>query len=120
MNCEDEAESDQRAWDMAKESGPLQVHSHLNADFKRDADGRIVMLGSGYYDAGYWGRKVAYPAYFDALASIGYKGYMSWEYCHPAIEDGKIAGIDYVNRQTQMALEYMRELRKNAQAKSKA
>ncbi|MCL2742701.1 MAG: sugar phosphate isomerase/epimerase [Planctomycetaceae bacterium] len=120
MNCEPDGESDKRAWDMARDSGPLQVHSHLNGEFKRDADGKVVLIASGYFDKGYWGRKIAYPAYFEALTSIGYNGFYTWEYCHPAIVDGKYAGIDYVNDQTKMALEYMRELRKNALAKNNA
>ena len=40
----------------------------------------------------------------------GYQGYINWEYCHPALEDGKPVGIDYVHNQTQLALEYMKEL----------
>jgi len=114
INIEDEPESEQRAWDMAKESGALQIHSHVNGEFKRDADGRVYLAAAGYFDDKFWGRKVAYPAYFEALASIGYKGYIDWEFCHPAIENGKFAGLDYVNDQTAMALEYMKELRQNA------
>jgi len=120
INIEDQPESEQRAQDMARESGTLQIHSHLNGEFKRDAEGRVSLAAAGYFDDRFWGRKVAYPAYFDALASIGYQGYIDWEFCHPAIENGKFAGLDYVNDQTQMALEYMRELRQNALAKSKA
>jgi len=120
INIEDEAESEQRAQDMAKETGPLQVHSHVNGEFKRDADGRVFLAAGGYFDDRFWGRKVAYPAYFEALASIGYQGYLDWEFCHAAIENGKFAGIDYVHDQTRMALEYMKELRQNALAKCKA
>ena len=116
INIEDEPESEQRAWDMAKETGNLLVHSHLNGEFKRDVDGRVYLAGAGY-EAGFWGRKVVYPAYFEALASIGYQGYINWEFCHPAIENGKFAGIDYVNNQTQMAFEYMTELRRKALGK---
>jgi len=119
INIEDDPESEQRAWDMAKESGPLQVHSHLNGEFKRDADGRVYLAAAGYFDDRFWGRKVAYPAYFEALASIGYQGYIDWEFCHPAIENGQFAGLDYVKDQTQMAFEYMQELRRNALAKCK-
>jgi len=117
INIEDEPESEQRAWDMAKETGDLLVHSHVNGEFKRDADGRVYLAGAGY-EAGFWGRKVVYPAYFEALASIGYQGYINWEFCHPARVDaenhGEFAGIDYVHDQTQMAFEYMTELRRKA------
>ena len=117
INIEDEPESGQRARDMAQESGALQIHSHLNGEFTRDAEGRVHLAAAGYFDDRFWGRKVAYPAYFDALAAIGYTGYIDWEFCHPAIANGAFAGIDYVKDQTQMAFEYMSELRRDALAK---
>jgi len=53
-------------------------------------------VAGGYFDKHFWGRQVAYPAYVDALVSNGYQGYMDWEFCHPALENGKPAGIEYV------------------------
>lgn len=115
INIEPEAESDEHAREMARASGPDQVHSHLNGEFRRASDGSVELAAAGYFDDRFWGRKVAYPAYFEALAGIGYQGYIDWEFCHPAMEDGAPAGIEYVHRQTQMALEYMRELRARAE-----
>lgn len=116
INIEDEPESEDRARDMVKASGKLQVHSHLNGEFSRDKNGQVVLAGAGYFDSRFWGRKVAYPAYFNALAASGYEGFVDWEFCHPAIENGKPAGIDYVHNQTRLALEYMANLRANAYA----
>ena len=31
----------------------------------------MVLAGAGYFDERFWGRKVAYPAYFDALVATG-------------------------------------------------
>jgi sugar phosphate isomerase/epimerase len=117
INIEDDPESEERAWEMARAAGKLQVHSHVNGEFAEDADGRIVLAGAGYFDRHFWGRKVAYPAYFEALAAFGYGGFLDWEFCHPAMENGRHAGIEYVHRQTRMALEYMKKLRADAQAK---
>ena len=117
INIEDAPESDERAWEMAKATGKLLVHSHLNGEFRRDSDGRVVLAGAGYFDQGFWGRKVAYPAYVEALVASDFDGYLDWEFCHPAMENGKPAGIDYVHEQTRLALEYMRTLRANAQKK---
>jgi sugar phosphate isomerase/epimerase len=89
----------------------------VNGEFVRDAQGEVMLAGAGYFDKRFWGRKVAYPAYFEALAASGYEGYLDWEFCHPAMENGKIAGIDYVHNQTRLALEYMRKLRAKALAK---
>ena len=50
------------------------------------------------------------------LVKAGYDGYINWEFCHPAKENGAFAGIDYVHNQTEMALEYLRGLRDNAVA----
>jgi sugar phosphate isomerase/epimerase len=118
INIEDEPESEERAREMVKASGKLQVHSHVNGEFVRDAQGRVVLAGAGYFDQKFWGRKVAYPAYFDALAAAGYEGFLDWEFCHPAMENGKFAGIEYVHNQTRLALEYMKALRADALAKA--
>ncbi len=120
INIEDDPESEGRAWEMATAAGALQVHSHLNGEFAEDADGRVVLAGAGYFDQKFWGRKVAYPAYFEALNAFGYQGFIDWEFCHPAMENGKPAGIDYVHRQTRLALEYMKDLRAKVQPKRNA
>jgi sugar phosphate isomerase/epimerase len=117
INIEDEPESEERAREMVRASGKLQVHSHVNGEFVRDAQGQVKLAGAGYFDEKFWGRKVAYPAYFAALAAAGYKGYLDWEFCHPAMENGKFAGIEYVHNQTRLALEYMGQLRAQAQAR---
>jgi sugar phosphate isomerase/epimerase len=118
INIEDEPESEARAREIVKASGKLQVHSHVNGEFVRDSQGRVVLAGAGYFDRRFWGRKVAYPAYFEALAASGYDGFLDWEFCHPAMENGQFAGIEYVHNQTRMALEYMKGLRASALVKA--
>ena len=122
INIEPHADSPAHAAAMARAAGPLQVHSHFNGEFARRPDGVVELVAGGYFDKAFWGRKVAYPAYVNALVSAGYNGYIDWEFCHPAIENGQPAGIDYVHDQTRMALEYMRALRAAAleQAQSAA
>ena len=63
---------------------------------------------------------MAYPAYVDALVESGYEGYMDWEFCHPALENGKPVGIEYVHNQTRMAFEYLSTLREAAERKTLA
>ena len=63
---------------------------------------------------------MAYPAYVDALVSLGYRGSMNWEFCHPGLENGKPVGIEYVHRQTEMAFEYLSALRASAEQKAEA
>jgi sugar phosphate isomerase/epimerase len=114
INIEPEAESDSHAVEMARASARLGVHSHLNGEFARTPAGEVELAAGGYFDRGFWGRKVAYPAYIAALVNQGYEGYIDWEFCHPAMENGRPAGIEYVHNQTRMALEYMRRLRAEA------
>src|SRR5947209_3744494 len=114
INIEPQADSAEHAREMAKAAGRLQVHSHFNGEFARSADGAVEQVAGGYFDRGFWGRKVAYPAYVSALVESGYQGYIDWEFCHPARENGKLAGIEYVHNQTRLAIEYMRAVRAEA------
>lgn len=116
INIEPEAESPVHARQMAQESGVLQIHSHFNAEFARAADGSVELVAGGYFDDRFWQRRVAYPAYVEALVEAGYQGYINWEFCHPAIENGQFAGIEYIHNQTALAIEYMKGLRTLAEA----
>jgi len=118
INIEPQAESAEHAREMVRATGDLLVHSHFNAEFRRAADGGVELAAGGYFDERFWSRRVAYPAYVEALVASGYDGYLDWEFCHPALENGRPAGIEYVHNQTRLALEYMRNLRAAAQAKS--
>jgi len=120
INIEVDATSAERAAEMVRASGKLQVHSHFNAEFRRSPAGGVDLVAGGYFDDCFWSRRVAYPAYVDALVASGYDGFIDWEFCHPALEDGKPAGIDYIHNQTALALEYMKDLRAKAEAKVKA
>jgi len=120
INIEPEADSPELARKMVAASGSLQVHSHMNGEFARRGDGRVELVAGGYFDKHFWGRQVAYPAYVDALVSTGYQGYVDWEFCHPAMESGIPAGIEYVHDQTRMAFEYLSAIRAAAEQKATA
>jgi len=98
----DNSTSAEWARKVVRETGIFQVYSHYNGEFQRNASGAIELAGN---------RKVAYGPFVDALIESGYKGFMNWEFCHPAIENGERVGIEYVHKQTRMALEFMRNLR---------
>jgi len=117
INIEPDADSAEHAREMAQGSGSLQVHTHVNGEFARRSDGTVELLAGGYFDKDFWGRKVAYPAYIDALVAGGYKGYANWEFCHPGLKDGEPVGIEYVHQQTEMAVEYLSALRAAAEQK---
>jgi len=117
INIEPEADSPEHAREMATASGALQIHSHMNGEFGRRPDGSVELIAGGYFDKQFWGRQVAYTADVDALVAGGYEGYVDWEFCHPALENGRPAGIDYIHNQTEMAVEYLAALRAEADQK---
>jgi sugar phosphate isomerase/epimerase len=118
INIEPDADSPVHAREMAAASGPLQIHAHVNGEFARRPDGTSELVAGGYFDKHFWGRQVAYPAYVEALVSAGYQGYIDWEFCHPALENGRPADIDYVHNQTRMAFDYLSALRATAELKA--
>ena len=87
-------------------TGKLQVLSHYNGEWVRDAQGQPVLRQFPFL-----GVKMAnYPAFVHELKKTGYDGYMCFEFCHPAVKGHEIQGIEYVHEQTGLALEYMQGL----------
>ena len=50
INIEPEAESAAHAREMVQATGPLQVHSHCNGEFRRGPDGTVELVAGGYFD----------------------------------------------------------------------
>lgn len=90
--------------------GDLQFHSHFPGEFEKKNGKVEQMLMRGYEEFGL----INYPTFVKALKEIGYKGYMSYEFCHsPLNEKREVAGIERVHEQVQYAREYMSDLIKN-------
>ena len=87
-----------------KETGKLQIHSHFNGEWTKNSDGEIILKHPLNV------RPVNYPVFIKALKESGYNGYMNFEFCHPALENHQPAGIKYIDKQAEYALEYMRNL----------
>ncbi|MGQ9513685.1 MAG: sugar phosphate isomerase/epimerase family protein [Thermoproteota archaeon] len=89
-----------------KDVGNLQVHSHYGGEFVRGSDGKPRLLPSEFGK-----HLVNYPRFVKALDEIGYRGYLCYEFCHPCLDDKhQPAGIERIDEQVKMALEYMRDL----------
>lgn len=82
----------------AKTVGDLQVLSHFGGEYERDKDGKVK--GASFY-----------RPFISAMHEIGYSGYLSYELCHSLpIVNGQTVGIEYADKNAQLAAEFMRGL----------
>ena len=96
--------------EAAREVGPLQVLSHFGGEFERRKDGTI--RGFDVFDGAIRGdTNQYYRDFVRAMRAIGYRGYMSYELCHPLpVVDGQTVDIGYAHQNAQLAAEFMRDL----------
>ena len=79
------------------EVGALQTLWHFGGEYDRGPDG-ITVKGD---------EKALAEAL--GLLDIGYKGYAGFELCHPLpVVDGRTVGLDFVDKNAQLAAEYLR------------
>jgi sugar phosphate isomerase/epimerase len=82
----------------ALDVGPLQALSHFGGEYERGADGKVK--GEEFY-----------APFVRAMQEIGYRGYIGYELCHPLPKfNGQTVGLDYVEKNAQMAAEFMRAI----------
>jgi len=80
------------------EIGALQILWHYGGEFDRDSSGGITVKGD---------EKALAEAL--GLFDIGYQGYAGFELCHPLpVVNGQTVGLDFVDKNAQLAAEYMR------------
>jgi sugar phosphate isomerase/epimerase len=104
-----ERQDDDYITQAVRDTGALQVISHFGGEFRRDATGRAQPYA---YEAGQaYPRTINFPPFVRALKEVGYDGFLSFEFCHPALNDlNQLQGIGYVDEQSRLAAEYMRSL----------
>jgi len=86
------------------ETADLQVHSHFGGEFHRDPEGKAVCE-----------LDCDYLSFVKALKETGYTGYLCYEFCHPCLDDRhEPAGIDRIDEQAALALEFMLDILKQA------
>lgn len=103
----------------AEAVGSLQVMSHFGGEFERLPDGSI----RGYERKdGVAGAETNqyYRDFIHAMHEVGYQGYISYELCHPLpVMDGQTVGIEFANRNAQLAAEFMRQILNSCSVSSK-
>lgn len=100
------SQEDSYVTEAIKKVGELQVLSHFGGEFDRQPNGKVTLrdLRPDY-------NVVNYPAFIKALKEIGYKGYLSYELCHPFVpQNHELGTLEQVDEQVKLAKEYMREL----------
>ena len=106
--------------------GALQVQSHFGGEYERKTpDGPILrpitrsQWGQGYERPGYWQENFYLP-FIQALLETGYRGYIGYELCHTLpVVDGKTVGIDFVDSNARLALEFIRQTIAEARQKAR-
>lgn len=96
--------------------GDLQYHTHVSGEFEANEFGEPVMLE---WDpiAQFKNTRIHvsnYPAFVHALKEIGYKGYISYEFCHAPRKNGQNMGLAYLDEQVAFASRYFKNLIENA------
>jgi sugar phosphate isomerase/epimerase len=96
---------------MAREVGPLQVLTHFGGEYDRDADG--VVRGFDRNPDLTLSPENYYADFAEGMQEIGYEGYTGYELCHPLPKvDGQTVGIEFADKNAQLAAEYMRGILK--------
>lgn len=98
------------------DTGALQIQSHFGGEYERKEPGGPILRpitrsqwGVGYERPGYWQENFYLP-FIEALLETGYRGYLGYELCHTLpVVNGQTVGIDFVDSNAKLALEFIRE-----------
>ncbi len=101
--------------------GALQVQSHFGGEYERKEPGGPILRpvtrsqwGKPYERPGYFTDNFYLP-FFEALLETGYRGYIGYELCHTLpVVNGQTVGIDFVDNNARLALEFIRGTIKEA------
>lgn len=87
-------------------TGNLQSLSHFNGEWVRGKDGKSELRADPFLGV----KASNYPTFVHELKKTGYEGYICFEFCHPALKNHEAQGVEYVDDQAKLALEYMKRL----------
>ena len=103
--------------EAARAAGDMQVLTHFGGEYGKNDEGKVVDIQVYKREVGSDGNPVPediYPSFIQAMSSIGYSGYYSYELCHPLpVKDGEKVGIDYAEYCARNACEMMKGMLKN-------
>ena len=95
--------------ETARSVAGLQVLSHFGGEYERESDGSVA--GYVRHPDMTLAREDYYAEFTAGMQDIGYDGYTGYELCHPLpLMDGKRAGLEFADKNAQLAAEYMRSV----------
>ena len=101
-----ERQSDEYIHEAVRKCSEYLVHTHYGAwNFSQNENGEIIQDPSPST-----GNLVNYQAFIEELHNIGYKGYLTSEYCLPVYKDHQYTDIEEIDHATSISLQYMRQL----------
>ena len=81
-------------------------YTHYGAwNFTENANGEIVQEPAPFH-----GGKINYEAFLEGLYQHGYDGYLVSEYCLPMIRNHQIMGVEEIDKATERAMRYVKQL----------
>ena len=81
-------------------------YTHYGAwNFTENANGEIVQEPAPHH-----GGKINYEAFLDGLYQHGFDGYLVSEYCLPMIRNHQIMGVEEIDKATERAMRYIKQL----------
>lgn len=95
--------------DTARSVAGLQVLSHFGGEYDRESGGSV----SGWvrHPDMTLTREDYYADFTAGMRDIGYEGYTGYELCHPLPPvNGEPVGLDFADKNAQLAAEYMRNV----------
>ena len=95
--------------------GPQQILTHFGGEYEESPEGEV--LGWVRARDGAMTQEDFYSSFTEGMLDIRYEGYTGYELCHPLPKvAGEPAGIDFVDRNVRLAVQYMRRIIQDVQA----
>jgi len=105
-----ERQSDEYIREAVHNCGKYLVHTHYGAwNFSQNKNGEIVQELSPSA-----GNLINYQAFVEELHNIGYKGFLTSEYCLPVYKNHQVAGIEEIDHATRISLQFMKQIVHNS------
>jgi hypothetical protein len=100
--------------EAARAVGDLQMLTHFGGEFGMNDNGQIVDIreyGDGSTGDAVMKAEEYLPAFVEAMDAIDYRGWYSYELCHPLpVVNGQKVGVDFAEQCAAMACRLMKGL----------